>query len=531
VNVSTHVISSNRVIGAITLSDLPIPAALTIIAGLIAMSWWATILVGGGTVVAPLWYFVPIFLAGLRFGSLGALLAGVVTTVLTGPFLPAVIATHTPQATSFWLSRGIFFIILGQFVTQLFAWVRRSSARETRLAFEIELGTAELRLREAARREAEMANAAKSEFLSRMSHELRSPLTAIMGFAELLSHSGLDEKQQQRAALIRQTGDHLSSLVNEVLDLSRIEAGDISISAEPVALLPLIDESLELMRPLADARSIMLNPPEFEADTWYVFADNQRLKQVLINLISNAVKYNRQDGAVRVQVTQADADFVRITVEDTGPGLEPAAVAKLFTPFERLEAAATDVEGTGLGLALSRRLIEAMGGQIGVDSTPGSGSRFWIEARLAEPVAVRRTHTKSDGLLDVREYPAERVLLYIDDTLANITLIEGILEQRPNVRLIPAMLGRLGLELAHQHRPDLILLDIHLPDINGEEVLQQLQADESTRAIPVVILSADATRDRDPLLAAGARAFLTKPIAMRQLLEALDSHLSEPDAR
>jgi PAS domain S-box-containing protein len=366
---------------------------------------------------------------------------------------------------------------------------------------------------------------AKNDFLSRMSHELRSPLMAIVGFGELLRYSELDEKQQGRVTLILKAAEHLSTLVTEVLDLSRIEAGDISISPEPVSLRPLIDEALDLMRPLADQHEIGLEAPDFGEGVGHVVADNQRLKQVLINLISNAVKYNREGGKVRVLVEEAANERVRIAVEDTGVGIAPESMDRLFVPFERLTAASTEIQGTGLGLALSRTLIEAMGGRIGVESTPGEGSRFWVEVNRTEPAGVLQAQTRGNGILAVRDYPAERVLLYVEDTVANVNLIEGILERRPSVRLIPAMLGQLGLELARQHSPDLILLDMHLPDLAGEEVLSRLQLDPATRDVPVIILSADATRERDSILAAGARAFLTKPIAMRDLLEVVDTYL------
>jgi CheY-like chemotaxis protein len=258
-----------------------------------------------------------------------------------------------------------------------------------------------------------------------------------------------------------------------------------------------------------------------------VFADNQRLKQVLINLIGNAIKYNREGGKVRVAATKVGADRIRIDVEDTGKGLDGAAIAKLFVPFERLDAASSGIEGTGLGLALSRNLVEAMGGTVGVESEPGVGSRFWIELASGEPAAVAPVSNAEDELLAVREYAGTRRLLYIEDTVANVRLIEQILRRRPSVQLIPAMLGQLGIELAREHRPDAILLDLHLPDFGGEEVLAQLQADDSTREIPVVILSADAKRDREPLLAAGARAYVTKPIGVRRLLEVVDEVLGE----
>jgi CheY-like chemotaxis protein len=250
---------------------------------------------------------------------------------------------------------------------------------------------------------------------------------------------------------------------------------------------------------------------------------------VVINLISNAIKYNRPGGEVHVSVDVAAADRLRINVADTGDGLDAASQAKLFVPFERLNAGAAGVDGTGLGLALSRTLVEAMHGNVGVTSSPGDGSTFWVELGRGEPAAVQRVNGDDSRLLALREYASERRLLYIEDTVANIRLIEAILERRPSIRVLPAMLGQLGLELAREHRPDLILLDLHLPDLGGEEILAQLRAHGTTCAIPVVILTADATkRQLDTLLAAGARDFLTKPIGVRRLLEVVDETMGEP---
>jgi signal transduction histidine kinase/ActR/RegA family two-component response regulator len=371
------------------------------------------------------------------------------------------------------------------------------------------------------------ANEAKNEFLSRMSHELRTPLAAISGFSELLSLSDLDDFKSQWVAMIQKASDHLTALVDEVLDLSKIEAGQLTISPEPVAVKPLLHDAIDLMRPLASSHGVVICRPTSTTAVGYVLADNQRLKQVLINLIGNAIKYNRKGGEVRIAIAEAGADRIRIAVEDTGKGIHEAALAKLFVPFERLDAAADGVEGTGLGLALSRNLVEAMGGRLEASSVPGVGSTFWVELERAAPVAVRQPAAGEwSPLLDVREYTGERRLLYVEDTVANVRLIEEILSRRPSIKLLPAMFGQLGLELAREHVPHLILLDLHLPDLGGEEVLEQLRADEVTRDIPVVILSADATkRHLDRVVAAGARAYLTKPIGVRQLLEIVDELL------
>jgi signal transduction histidine kinase/ActR/RegA family two-component response regulator len=372
------------------------------------------------------------------------------------------------------------------------------------------------------------ANSAKNEFLSRMSHELRSPLGAIMGFGQLLEFADLEEQHKQKVAMILKASRHLLGIVDEVLDISRVEEGTLSISAEAIAVEPLIDDALDLTRPLAEGMEVVIHDPQLSGAGGYVFADNQRLKQVLINLLANAIKYNRRGGEVSVAVASVDgSDRVRISVADTGPGLDQASIEKLFVPFERLGAAVSGIEGTGLGLAVSRSLIEAMGGTIAAASTPGVGSVFWVELDRSEAVAVDVPSGDEDPLLAVRAYPGEeRRLLYIEDAVANVQVIEGILERRPSVRLIPAMLGRLGLDLAREHLPHLILLDLHLPDLSGEQVLDELRRDEATRHIPVAILSADATRDRAQFLAAGTQAYLTKPIDLRRLLEIFDQFLA-----
>lgn len=372
------------------------------------------------------------------------------------------------------------------------------------------------------------ANNAKNEFLSRMSHELRTPLASVMGFSELLGLSDLGDDEREWSAAILRAGHHLLALVDEVLDISRLESGTFSMSSESVAIQPLLEEALELVEPLARARQVVVHPPEVLAGSGYVIADRQRLKQVVINLLSNAIKYNRVDGEVRVRAEALDDERLLVTFADTGRGIGEESLAKLFTPFERLDAAETGVEGTGLGLALSRALVEAMGGGIGVESTLGAGTTFRIELSRGEPAAVSALEDEEQELLVPRAYAGERRLLYVEDTLANIRLVEAILRSRPSVHLLPAMMGGLGLELAREHLPDLVLLDLHLPDIGGEKVLAQLRADERTRDIPVVMLSADATRRTPgPLLEAGANAYLTKPIAVRRLLEVVDQYMGD----
>lgn len=388
------------------------------------------------------------------------------------------------------------------------------------LARSAELSEANQRLRE--------ASATKDTFLSRMSHELRTPLGAIKGFAELLTLSDLSGEHAEWSSLILRASDHLLDLVDEVLDIAQIESGTLSLSVEDVLLDDVLGEVLELAVPLAERHEVVVHRPRVADGHHTVRADNQRLKQVLLNLVSNAVKYNRRGGSVTVS---ADADpdrpdAVRISVRDTGVGLDPSLLHRLYVPFDRLGADGSGVDGTGLGLALSRTLAVAMGGTLGVESTPGTGSIFWIRVPRGVPVPetglpVRQT----SGISAVRRGPAGQVL-YIEDTVTNIRLVEAILRRRPDVRLIPAMQGRLGIELAREHAPDLVLLDLHLPDMGGEEVLAALRADPDTAELPVVILSADAMEARRaPLLAAGARDYRTKPIGVEALLRLVDDYV------
>jgi signal transduction histidine kinase/ActR/RegA family two-component response regulator len=375
---------------------------------------------------------------------------------------------------------------------------------------------------ERARRQAEEASRAKSEFLSRMSHELRTPLNAVLGFSQLLGMDELDERQREAVEQINKGGRHLLDLINEVLDIARIEAGRLSLSMEPVDLPAVVDEALALVQPLAVQREIRV---ELGAIEGTVLADRQRLKQILLNLLSNAVKYDRLGGTVRIEVARSGGRH-RISVSDTGPGIDPAKVARLFTPFDRLGAEATDVEGTGVGLALSRRLAEAMAGTMGMEPAAGRGSVFWLELKAASPAERPQAST-----VDVEAAAQGRALgrgtvLYVEDNPANIRLVERILERQAGVQLMTSMQGGLAVELARQHRPDLILLDLNLPDVSGPAVLEQLQADPSTATIPVVIISADATPGQvQRLLGAGARDYLTKPIDVARLMDLLESHL------
>jgi signal transduction histidine kinase/DNA-binding response OmpR family regulator len=370
------------------------------------------------------------------------------------------------------------------------------------------------------------ANDAKSEFLSRVSHELRTPLNAVLGFGEILAMSDLTEPQRDWVGSVLKAGRHLLGLLNDVLDVSRIDSGQLSLSPEPVAVAELLADTVELVAPMADSHKVGLETELEDRRHYYVLADRQRLRQVLFNLLSNAVKYNRLHGTVRLEV-RADEARVWISVVDTGIGIPPDDLDRLFIPFDRLGAAQSGIEGTGLGLVLSRRLTESMRGRLEVTSTSGSGTTFTVELPRTEPIAVSAAEELCDAP-EPRRYAEGTHVLYVEDMIANVALVEEIIKLRPGAKLIPAMTGGIALDLAREHQPDLILLDLHLPDVNGESVLRQLRADPDTRRIPVVILSADATgRQLDRLMSAGAQAYITKPISVRGLLDILDAHLGE----
>jgi PAS domain S-box-containing protein len=381
--------------------------------------------------------------------------------------------------------------------------------------------------------EAEKANRAKSEFLSRMSHELRTPLNAILGFAQLLEMSPLDRDKREAVAQILKAGQHLLGLINEVLEISRIEAGRLSLSPEPVLITSAVQETLDLLTPMAVRRNILLCDEVGKERRRYVMADQQRLKQVLLNLISNAIKYNSDDGTVTISSEEVDGSRLKVRVRDTGPGIKSDSQSKLFTPFERLGAEQTGVEGTGLGLALSKRLLEMMGGSIGVENNPDRGATFWMELPLVQdPVTQLQTAMPvvATTVGPVRQQ-RQRIVLYVEDNLSNITLIEHIIVHRPYVKLVAAMQGRLGLDLAREHRPDLILLDLHLPDISGEDVLHGLRQEPALQNTPVIVISADATRGRiERPQSMGVLDYLPKPLDIKRFLQLLDTCLSGMDS-
>lgn len=377
--------------------------------------------------------------------------------------------------------------------------------------------------------EADHANQAKSEFLSRMSHELRTPMNAILGFAQLLELEQLSADQREAVGHILHGGRHLLELINEVLDLSRIEAGRLSLSTEPVAVAQVLGETMELVRPLATEREVRLYPPADCGE--FILADRQRLKQILINLFSNAIKYNRRGGSVTTRYEKIER-LLRISIVDTGKGIPPQRLKQLFIPFERLGAEQSTVEGTGLGLAVAKRLVEAMGGTIGVESNSGEGSTFSIEFQLTES-PLDRDELKEEFLPVNRiSPPVQRTILYIEDNVSNLKLMERVLSRRPEIKLLSCSEGAAGLSLADEHRPDLILLDLDLPDMSGHDVLVWLQNNPNCSNIPVIVVSADATRNQIAKLTnAGARDYLTKPLDIKKFINVLDRTLEGVSAQ
>ncbi|NVD99750.1 ATP-binding protein [Massilia sp. BJB1822] len=391
---------------------------------------------------------------------------------------------------------------------------------------QLEIANGELAM---AMEEAKSANQAKSAFLSSMSHELRTPLNAILGFAQILTSEKLPSTLAQKrefAGHILKSGRHLLTLINEILDLAKIESGAVALSLEPVALEEILQECDDMVRPLASGRGIRLL---FPADSRvHVVADRTRLKQILLNLLSNAIKYNRDGGAVVVDSSPSGPSLVRISVQDTGMGLRPEQMKMLFQPFNRLGQESGAEEGTGIGLVVTKRLVELMGGVIGATSSPGVGSMFWVELKCADPLPS----LKAQGVLpacapQADEHPLRTSVLYVEDNPANLRLIEEIIGFRPDLKLLTAPDAHLGVELARAHLPDIILMDINLPGMSGFDALAELRADPATRHIPVIALTANAMpRDVEKGLAAGFFRYLVKPINIDEFTEAINSTTS-----
>ncbi len=373
---------------------------------------------------------------------------------------------------------------------------------------------------------AEKANLAKTDFLSNMSHELRSPLNAILGFAQLMESDPTPQTAHQKESTgqILQAGWYLLDLINEILDLALIESGRLMLSKESMSLDEVMLDCQSMIEPQAHKHGVTIHFCHFDAPC-FIHADRTRVKQVLINLLSNAIKYNHAGGTVELKCELQSAERVRISVKDSGPGLTGGQIAQLFQPFNRLGQESGGEEGTGIGLVMTKRLVELMGGLIGVESMPGKGSVFWVELlRADEPQLSSDTehkylHPSAQAPKDL----AVRTLLYVEDNPANLRLIEQLIERRPSMRLLSAADATLGIALARQHLPEVILMDINLPGISGIRALKMLREDPLTQHIPVVAISANAMpHDIRKGLEAGFFRYLTKPIKVDAFMDALD---------
>ena len=382
---------------------------------------------------------------------------------------------------------------------------------------------------ESAKSAAEQANLAKSDFLSSMSHELRSPLNAILGFAQLIISDSPPPTPSQTASIdqILQAGWHLLKLINEILDLSVIESGKVSLSTESVSLAEVMSECQAMMEPQAQQLGIGMTFPRFD-NPFFVSADRTRLKQIVINLLSNAIKYNKEQGTVVVDCATSAPGLTRISVKDSGAGLSPEKLAQLFQPFNRLGQEAGGVAGTGIGLVVTKRLAELMGGVLGVESIAGAGSVFWCEliSCAAPQLVVESGEAAALDVPTVATGARRLTLLYVEDNLANMKLVEQLIARRPDLRLLTAVNGTLGIEVARTSQPTMILMDINLPGISGVEALKVLRGDPATAHIPVVALSANAMpRDIEKGLQAGFFRYLTKPIKINEFMHTLDAAL------
>jgi len=374
---------------------------------------------------------------------------------------------------------------------------------------------------------AEQANLAKSNFLSNMSHELRTPLSAILGFAQLIE-SGLpppSASQKRSIDQILKAGWYLLELINEVLDLALIESGRLSLSLEPVSISEVLRECHDMVVPQAQNRGLTLAFARSDIPC-FVQADHTRLKQILINLLSNAIKYNKEGGSVTVDCSLSRPEVMRISVRDTGAGLASSQLAQLFQPFNRLGQEVSEQQGTGIGLVVCKRLVELMGGVIGVESKIGKGSVFWIDLNVTNAALTPALAAAGSAALIAAKVPSDkslRTLLYVEDNPANLMLVEDIVARRADIHLLSARDGNRGIEIARASRPDVILMDINLPGISGISALKILRDDPATAHIPVIALSANAIpRDIERGLEAGFFRYLTKPIKVNEFLQTLD---------
>jgi signal transduction histidine kinase/CheY-like chemotaxis protein len=470
----------------------------------------------------PYLIFPPVVWAALRFSRLGAATAVLVVTGVSvaatvrggGPYVASL--TQTQSLIALQAFNGCVSLVALVLATSTDQAARARSALEeltANLETQVEARTAELRA----------VSQAKTEYLSRMSHELRTPLAAIVGYADLLLMDETREQQRGGLEAIVSASDHLIALINDVLDISRIESGKAELLITPVPVADVVEASVDLVAKAADARHIRIDTASISGVSTRVSADRAFLTQALVNLLSNAVKYTPPGGLVTASVEPVNGDRTRVVISDTGPGIPKELLPRAFEPFDRLGAERTDTTGTGLGLALCRGVVESMGGSVGVTSEVGSGSSFWLELSTARAIDASPPTTHGTESPAQAAQRSELTVLFVEDNATTAQMMMQVFARRPHVRVIPATLGRVALDLAAREIPDAVLLDLHLPDMTGLEVLDQLKSDPSTARIPVIVISADATTATiGRLLQAGAHSYITKPIRPRTVLTIID---------
>ena len=512
------------VVAKLTLVDLSAPAAVLALATMVLASWAAAYYLGGGTTVAPHWFYLPIFLGGLRFGLVGALVTGLVSTFVAGPLLPADVATHSPQLLSDWVSRGIFFVLIGLFVTALFDWLKRLAERETSLASEVT---------EAYERVVEASNL-KSAFLANISHEIRTPMNGVTGMTELLLGSELSDDQRGCAEQLARSGERMMAVLGDVLDISKLEAGLVEVDNVDFDLHATIEHACTLPRFQAREKRLRFELRIDDGVPRAVHGDGLRLTQILLNLLTNAVKFT-EAGSITLHVSATPeperAALIRIALTDSGIGIDPAHIEHVFEPFRQADVSTTRLYGgSGLGLTITRELVELMGGTIRAESQPGSGSTFTIELELST-VETPDSHAPTTEGAAARPpaWQGSPLVLVVEDSPVNQIVAVRALE-RCGCRTELASDGHEALEaLAHNHY-DAVLMDCQMPGIDGYVATAELRRRETGgRHTPVIAMTAHAMDgDRERCLRAGMDDYISKPMKQALLAETLGRWLPKP---